>query len=40
MKTWCKPEIKSIQEKELLEKLAVKAQSGGSHNDSHSDHTN
>ena len=27
MKKWCKPEIKSIQEKELLEKLAVKAQS-------------
>ena len=38
MKTWCKPEIKSIQEKELLEKLAVKAQSV-THTDSHTDYT-
>lgn len=33
MKKWHKPEIKSIEESELLEKLAVKAQSG--HGDSH-----
>lgn len=37
MKTWSKPEIKSIQEKELLEKLAVKAQSGGGHTNIHTD---
>lgn len=41
MKTWNKPAIRSMDERELLKQLSVKADSGPGHVDGHADsHSN